>query len=910
MTTPSIYLRRRHDLHIKFQTAPDPLLAGTKSACALYLGGPRDPPRQARQEGDAAARLDDLEQQLMQLRDCVVKARMSTAGFEFLAERSGQQSWQTDGGRFSTLTVPAADDAEEHSTPASNVAVVPDSSAGGSNGGDGDVGEGVGDEGNGPAGRGGSGGGTNGGGQKKRRKRAANGTAAATSLSEAAAAVSAAATSVVGAVQRLLGVLLRFHLDTLDKSGGGKRGGPLSRIVTEETGLSTIFAHSNCCCATHAAQGMVCEECTEKGGTAFIAEGINGKYPRTSKQAMRANAFARLPAPRNKGAKRFFAGPGCDGGGSYIRGYLGAGGVFHGAEQLTISSRRWIGYCGEEVHRASQVQKWLDLNRPGEDGRWNHTARQKARDAKRMRTPPPSTNTKAAKEKKQVDLDAAKMPLVVAEVRCEHARAALLGILLRMLRWSSYPEAFRYFLKLTNCAFAPATTPFIERRFTASDTAMKELAKRIDRATQNDPEPVRKDKIDVAMWRICNLLPRVGADAHQYLLERLANDEHIGLLLELQDDVLAERGLIGTHCGKVIALVSEAWHWRQQQQRPDDGKNSEGDWEAHFWRNKRFGNGIIPNVDEPPFESDGVTYPELHDTWQPFQELVMSVMRIPASQVRRVMASDNPTWMQWTTNHLKNVGHVWSTVSSRERWWYTAFLRLDICQQPSAVDKPQHIGAGAETGLYWHASRALGKEVFDRGKGNTIRQDQMRAVLQQVRDDRDAYDESFEKALAWLDALIEAAPPEERDQARRTMIEYEALLDEIRRAGPPSSSQSENGECDGAKGREAQEGEHPRKQYFAAHPHGARQIVGELPRPVRVLLTRTVVEAGSVKVRRKWVWLPNGSAADEGSLAPAEDDEAIDAEMSDDTQPPSDEADDGGAGCDHAAAPSNKRKQR
>ena len=810
VATPQLYARRKEDLHDDYRMCQDPLLPGTKSASAVYNGGPYDPPRGAPAPGEMTARINALQDRLFELRDRVAEARRGE--LPWLQDRNGPL--HSDWAALARHVTPPP--------PAERRSTAPHPVGGGS---------------------------------------PLRGAGRAT----AAAAPAPAART---APAPLHSVPLEFHVDSADKNGG-RTESETGRIGTEETGLTTIFAHAG-------------RPCPNNGGTSFIVRGPDGVYPRSNFDANSANDYARAGM---NGAERYFSGNGHRNGGTYFRGYLGKGGVFHGADPLAVSSRRWIGYASETVHQASRIRRRAltlvaarshtrgaprathallpplcvcsrnacvlrvrpcrhleERGQPGAStGVWPLERRAAARRAGRMRQPLTFSGHKAAAAERLYTFTPAEMDVVTQHVRYEHCAGLLLTLFLRMLRWHKADEAFGHFLARMHGNFAPSTIPFVERRFTQGHAAMEKLAAALAGRAPS--------AVNVALFRVIHVVARLAAVAHTEVLLQLCEPRFLDLLCRVED--------LDTVVDGVMALLAACWSWRKAAAQGWPGHTSFPRAlpvnlpNSQFWRNRRFGNGIAKDGDSPP----SATLPTL-STWAGVRRLVAAVVSVPSAEATRVLGLDAAEWIRYVTRHLAGSADVWATVTARERRWYGSFLAT--AARPSPVDVPQPIGAGALKGFLWQVSKVLPSFNFNgpsgAGGGHTVTQGQVAAVLEAVRDDRDAYALAFEKARAdvlgsYIDTIADRTA---RLQATEALAAFQPMLDKVRDMGPPTFATAENGECDGAKAREGWVDCRQRKGAFLA---AERSLAGDLAQPHRVLLMGSEKRAsdGATLITQKWV---------------------------------------------------------
>ena len=153
---------------------------------------------------------------------------------------------------------------------------------------------------------------------------------------------------------------------------------------------------------------------------------------------------------------------------------------------------------------------------------------------------------------------------------------------------------------------------------------------------------------------------------------------------------------------------------------------------------KRFGNGVLKEVDIPPTD-------EMPELWPRVRILAAGVYRVSAARASAMLRMPISTWIDESTTHLSQVccalllvartalrsmmrmvwqvAGVWGTVTGRERLWYTFFFDSCVVAQPCMLDGPQHIGAGAMRGFCWHLHASV--TGFDR-KENHVTQEQAR----------------------------------------------------------------------------------------------------------------------------------------------------------------------------------------
>ena len=474
-------------------------------------------------------------------------------------------------------------------------------------------------------------------------------------------------------------------------------------------------------------------------------------------------------------------------------------------------------------------------------GVWQVERRAAARAAGRMRQPQTSSSHRAAAAEKLYTFSPEEMVALADHVRHEHCAGLLLTLFLRMLRWQEATVAFRHFLDRMNGNFAPSTIPFVERRFTQGHAAMVELAAALEGRAAS--------AVNVALFRVIHIVTRLAAVVHTEVLLQLCKPPFLDLICRVE-------GLEAVVDG-VIALLAACWSWRKAAAQGWPGRasfprplpaNLPND---QVWRNRRFGNGIARDDDEPPSEA----HPTL-STWAQVRKLVRAVVSVPSAEATHVLGLDTAEWIKYVVRHLAGSGSVWATVTARERWWYTSFSVT--AARPSQVDVRQPIGAGALKGFLWQASKALPRfrGPLSKGVRHTVSQEQVAAVLEAVRDDRDAYALAFVKARKEVleDYIVTIGERRAQQEASETLEAFQPLLDKVQGMGPPTFPTAENGECDGAKAREGWVDRHSRKGSFLG---GDRSLAGDLARPRRVLLmgSKKRVSDGATLITREWVEL-------------------------------------------------------
>jgi len=581
-----------------------------------------------------------------------------------------------------------------------------------------------------------------------------------------------------------------------------------------ETTLTTIFAHA---------------DEAGPGGTVFIAEGPEcGAYPTVRDEAILANASARLAegAAQAAGrgtkrgreggagdeaeeaapvkARRFQAGNGHAGGGSYLRSFLGDGGVCHGGEAMKSLSRRWVGYCGEACSMASHIVRRMGGD--AESCRWTHTARTRAREEGRMAARATYAARKAKKKSLLVQLSAEQEAAHVVLVRKEHTLGTVLGLILRILRWEGEDEAFMHVNTAANGNFAPCTLAFAERRFVSGDRPMEHLRDILCTKTRTFKNG--RACLERAFVRLILIATRVNEYVHTELLVQLARRP----MLLLETD--ATEGL--------FALLAELWWWRMQLVDAVD---------MRYWRSARLGNALTADTSPPPDQYMPDLWPEVH-------AFVHSVVQVDEVTASAMLESDTTGWMAMCHRHIHGSGDVWGTVTARERAWYTFFAVNDV-KQPSIRDVPQPIGAGAMRGSLWQLEHLDELPNFNRKK-HSIEQDYLQGVLVQMGEDVAAFEDDTKEAWeVWLPKFIKSSITNKPLQTRALDIvnKYNHVKEALLEAGPPPMTTKENGQCDGCKGREGLVDQLSRRGRLVSRARQGR--LGALPRPRRILLMGT-----------------------------------------------------------------------
>ena len=508
-----------------------------------------------------------------------------------------------------------------------------------------------------------------------------------------------------------------------------------------------------------------------------------------------------IPTQEGVTARRFHAGNGHRGGGTYARAFLGDGGVCHGGEAMQSMSRRWIGYCSEGASLASYAVRGMGGNAAA--CRFTLSMRLRAREEGRMANRPSYASRQEKRKTAVVHLSPAQRVAHVALVRNEHALSTALGLCLRILRWEGNDAAFHNANEASNGNFAPCTVAFAERRFISGDEPMQALVAVLHKQVSITPGVLNR-----AFFRIILLATRLNEYVHTELLIRLAQRP----MLLLETRVSAE----------LFTLLAELWWWRFQLKEAVD---------MRFWRSARLGNALTADNCPPPDEY-------MPDVWPDVRSFVDTVMSVDETAAGAMLAMDTNEWIAAVRRCVHGCAEVWGTVTARERAWYT-FFAIDNVAQPAERDVPQPIGAGAMRGSLWQLEHLQELPNFNR-RTQSIEQSYIQGVLAEMGKDVKAFEEATREAWeVWLPSFINACITDahRRAEVREMLKKYDHLKEALVTAGPPPMIILENGQCDGCKAREGLVDQISRKGKLLSR---ARKYLGQLPQPKRILLLGTV----------------------------------------------------------------------
>ena len=169
-------------------------------------------------------------------------------------------------------------------------------------------------------------------------------------------------------------------------------------------------------------------------------------------------------------------------------------------------------------------------------------------------------------------------------------------------------------------------------------------------------------------------------------------------------------------------------------------------------------------------------------------------------------------------------------------------------------DVNQELGAGAARGLRWNLGRVA--SITEGGfntKKHSVPPTQATELLAQVCNDKEAFEQAFDEAKAWLEREVQAMPKKAKVSALHAWKNEhsQACFAELRLCGPPPSAQGENSQCDGTKVIQGWMGARLRKGRLCCE---GREAFGVLHMPTRILVFFTKrCDDGSSEVGVKWI---------------------------------------------------------
>ena len=383
----------------------------------------------------------------------------------------------------------------------------------------------------------------------------------------------------------------------------------------------------------------------------------------------------------------------------------------------------------------------------------------------------------------RLDLSDHDVECVIAYVHRANARADLLGLLLRMLRWAGEREAFNALLVECAGAFAPASLPFIDRRFTQDVQRIESAFVAVEALVAAAPARDRRSMRDRAFF----IFVLIGCRLNFLTLLLFADR------VKREPDLLINptRTLSGDKRPRLVAALADIYRERKAQT---------GVVNHRFWRIQRISTHLTREEDDPP------PLPLVPQLWKRVNCFIKSLTSVEAATATSLLKLQFEDWTAAVIPHVQLLGPVWATVTGRERQFYRAvWVRAtEEARAPTApvtvtANNNVKIGAGGANGMHWEVGRALGKN----GRQLTISAADAARIVKAQTSDADTRLKEVNAAVQWLAQDVSKERPElERHQStfsRVLLKDYPAVVQSVRNAGPPSATHAENHHCDGTK---------------------------------------------------------------------------------------------------------------